>query len=162
AKKYFEIGIEAVHFGQAELMAMADPGFVNWTDLLTRVRGLAKTATARGTVLCDAHLPSGGIVIEGKLLFDFVSFPLRIKEISGEPQKGELKKFFLDGIYGRTKGGITPSGWACDNSPYIVEFDNFGISANPGSGSISDHYIWGYDEISWFYLQPENYRNEFL
>lgn len=105
---------------------------------------------------------SGGIVVDGKLIFDFVSFPLRIKEIGGEPQKGELKKFFLDAIYGSTNGGITPSGWACEQVPYLVEFDNYGISDYPGVSSVTDHFVWGYDEITWFYHQPEAYKNEFL
>ena len=32
-------------------------------------------------LICDSHVPSGGLVREGKLLMDFHSFPLRIKEI---------------------------------------------------------------------------------
>ncbi|TKB96378.1 hypothetical protein [Pedobacter cryophilus] len=164
ATKYIGTGIEAIHFGQVELMSMVDKNnnYAGWSDLLTRIRAMAKTKAIRGTVICDAHLGSGGIVIDGKLLFDFVSFPMRIKEISGEPQKGELKKFYLDAIYGRTKGGITPSGWSCDKALYQVEFDNFGISDHPGVSSISDEWTWGYDEISWYYNQSEDYRNEFL
>ncbi len=164
ARKYIETGIEALHFGQAEMMAMEDKNnnYAGWSDLLSRVRLLAKSIARRGTVICDAHLPGGGILVSGKLLFDFVSFPLRIKEISGEPPKGELQKFFLDAMYGRTKGGITPSGWSCARCPYLVEFDNYGTSDHPGIGSITDLWVWGYDEISWFSMQPEAYRNEFL
>ena len=164
AKKYMEIGIEAIHFGQAELMAMTDKNnnYEAWNDLLTRVRETALSVARRGTVLCDAHLPSGGIVVNGRLLFDFVSFPMRIKGICQYPQKGKLEKFYLDAIYGRTKGGTMPSGWHCDNSPFLVEFDNFGISDHPGVCKSNDYFIWGYDEITWFALQPEDYRNEFL
>lgn len=43
-----------------------------------------------------------------------------------------------------------------------MEFDNFGISDHPGTARLSDHFVWGYDEISWFSNQPETYRNEFL
>lgn len=164
ARKYMEIGIEAIHFGQAELMAMTDKAnnYAAWNDLLTRIRAAATGIARRGTVLCDAHLPGGGITVNGKLLFDFVSFPLRLKEVPGYPQKSELKKFYLDAIYGKTKGGITPSGWDCENSPYIVEFDNYGISEHPGSWNLNDHFVWGYDEISWFAIQPEDYCIEFL
>ncbi len=159
-----EIGIEAIHFGQAELMVMTDMNnnYEAWNDLLTRVRETALSVARRGTVLCDAHLPSGGIVVNGRLLFDFVSFPMRIKGICQYPQKGELEKFYLDAIYGKTKGGTMPSGWHCDNSPFLVEFDNFGISDHPGECRSKDYFIWGYDEITWFALQPEDYRNEFL
>jgi hypothetical protein len=46
--------------------------------------------------------------------------------------------------------------------PYIVEFDNFGISDHPNVPDHNSHTVWGYDEISWFARQPEQYRNEFL
>jgi len=164
AREYMEIGIEAIHFGQAELMAMTDKNnnYAAWNDLLSRVRETALTVARRGTVLCDAHLPSGGIMVNGKLLFDFISFPMRLKEICQYPQKAELKKYYLDAIYGRTKGGTTPSGWYCEKSPYIVEFDNFGISDHPGTCDLTDYFVWGYDEITWFAFQPEDYCKEFL
>ena len=164
ACKYMEIGIEAIHFGQVELMAMTDKNnnYSGWSNLLQKVRKAASSKARRGTILCDGHLGTGGIVIDGKHLFDFVSFPMRAKEIMGEPQKAELKVFYLDAIYRRTNGGITPSGWECDNIPYIVEFDNFGESDHPGTARLTDHFVWGYDEISWFSNQPESYRNEFL
>lgn len=162
AVKYMEIGIEAIHFGQVGLMAMSDANqnYAGWKNILTKVRAAAKTKARRGTVLCDGHVPN--IAVNGNLLFDFGSFPLRIREISGEPQKGEIKKFYLDAIYGNTKGGITPSGWICERSPYIVEFDNYGLSNHPGQANLSDHFVWGYDEISWYYLQDTEYKNSFL
>jgi len=164
AVEYINIGVEALHFGQVELMAMHDDGsgVEAWSTLLNKVRDYARLNARRGTVLCDGHMGSGGLVKDGKLLFDFVSFPMRVKEIVGDPQKGELKKFHLDAIYGRTKGGITPSGWSCDHVPYIVELDNFGISDHPGTPNLNDHFVWGFDEISWFANQSEAYRNEFL
>jgi hypothetical protein len=163
ACKYMEIGIEAIHFGQVELMAMQDTtNYACWSSLLQKVRNAALDKARRGTIICDGHLPSGGIVIDGKHIFDFVSFPLRPKEIIGDPQMAELKKFYLDAMYGRTKGGITPSGWTCDRLPYLVEFDNWGISDHPGEADINDIWVWGYDEISWFSNQPEEYRNYFL
>ncbi|MFB2121647.1 hypothetical protein [Parapedobacter sp. 2B3] len=164
AAEYINIGIEALHFGQVELMAMNSDGsgVEAWHTVLNKVRDYALIHARRGTVLCDGHMGSGGLVRDGKLLFDFVSFPMRIKEIMGDPQKGELKKFHLDALYGRTKGGITPSGWSCDRAPYIVELDNFGISEHPGTPNLNDHFVWGFDEISWFTNQPEAYRNEFL
>src|SRR3546814_4098307 len=79
ACRYMEAGIEALHFGQAELMAMTDRdnNYAAWRDLLQKVRSAASELARRGTVLCDAHLPNGGISVDGHLLFDFVSFPLR-------------------------------------------------------------------------------------
>ena len=55
-------------------------------------------------------------VCDGKLLMDFHSFPLRIKEILDRPEEAELKVGHTDAIYGRSKGGGTPSGWRCATS----------------------------------------------
>src|SRR5690606_33432408 len=158
------IGIEAIHFGQAQLMSMAgsEAGAAAWKELLEKVRSAALTVARRGTVICDSHLPNGGMVLDGRLLFDFVSFPLRLKEIIDEPQKVQLEVGYYDGIYRKTIGGITPSGWNCAHSVYLVEFDNFGISKHRDEPNWKDHYAWGYDEITWFFKQPEGYRNEFL
>src|SRR5690606_15200947 len=134
ARRYMEIGIEAIHFGQAQLMAMdhREVGVAAWKELLDKVRLAALTVARRGTVVCDSHLPNGGMVLNGPLLFDYVSFPLRLKEVIDEPQKVELEVGYYDGIYQKTVGGVTPSGWSCDRSLFLVEFDNFGISKHPG------------------------------
>jgi len=164
ARRYMEIGIEAIHFGQAQLMAMShgEAGLAAWKELLDKVRQTALTVARRGTIICDSHLPNGGMVLNGKLLFDYVSFPLRLKEVVDEPQKVELEVGYLDGLYQKTVGGVTPSGWSCERSLYLVEFDNFGISKHRDEPNWNDHYAWGYDEITWFSKQPEEYRNEFL
>ncbi len=163
ARRYMEIGIEAIHFGQAQLMAMeGEESLKAWQKLLGHVRNTAKNIARRGTVICDSHLPNGGMTVDGRLLFDFVSFPLRLREIVEKPQEVELQVGYLDGIYQKTVGGITPSGWSCERSLYLVEFDNFGISRHRDEANVDDHYAWGYDEITWFHKQPEGYRNSFL
>jgi hypothetical protein len=96
-----------------------------------------------------------------KLLFDFHSFPLRIKEVPGQPLKGILEKGYHDSLYGRSKGGVTPSGWRCGSLPYLVEFDNWGSSGKGGRPGVPWH-TWGYDEIDWFARQPEEERNAWL
>jgi hypothetical protein len=164
AVKYMEVGIEAIHLGQVTVIAMGDihQNYAGWNDFLSKAREAAKTKARRGTVLFDGHVPNtANIAVNGHLLFDFGSFPLRLKQIEDQPEKGQMQKFYYDAVYGRTVGGITPSGWSCIASPYIVEFDNTGISDHPGVAK-PDWYIWGYDEISWFYKQDETYRNFFL
>jgi hypothetical protein len=89
-----------------------DRGFEHWEQVLNLVRAHAGKHARRHLVLCDAHVPSGGLVRNGKLLLDFHSFPLRIMETPDKPQEAVLKVGFSDSIYGRSKGGITPSGWA--------------------------------------------------
>lgn len=165
ARKYIDAGIEAIHFGQVELMAMTDRNvhYRNWAAVLQRTRDYARSHARRKMVLCDAHVPGGGLSIEGKLLLDFHSFPLRPKELPDQAgQQAVLEKNYLDAIYGKSQGGITPSGWQCEHLPYLAEFDNFGVSATPGKANIASHFIWGYDEITWYSLQPEAYRNEWL
>jgi hypothetical protein len=157
---YIDVGIEAIHFGQVGLMDKNDPGHAAWLDMLGRVRAYARKHARRHFLVCDAHTPTGGYVEDGKLLFDFHSFPLRIVDVTNQPHKGVLKVGYADAIFKRSKGGITPSGWSCEYLPYLVEFDNFGRS-NPGKPSRSP-FIWGWDEITWFALMPEQERNDWL
>ncbi len=160
AARYIDAGIEAIHFGQVGLMDNNDPHHVGWLDMLNRVRAYAHKHARRHLVICDAHTPTGGYVEDGKLLFDFHSFPLRITAVTNEPYKGILEVGYADSIFQRSKGGSTPSGWSCEHLPFIVEFDNFG-SHNPGKPSASP-FIWGWDEITWFALMPEKDRNAWL
>ena len=165
AGSYLNIGIEAFHVGQLDLMGWNDPDYRNWADLLQRVRGYAAKKSRRHWVIIDAHVPKGGPVVDGRLLLDFHSFPLRPKEVADSPQKAVLEIGYSDGLYGRSKGGITPSGWTCEHLPFLVEFDNFGGTRTPGLATQSKGasiFTWGYDEITWLAQQPEAYRNEWL
>lgn len=160
--RYIDIGVEAIHMGQVELMDNRDPDRKHWLDMMTRLRNYAKKNARRHFLVCDAHVPSGGITgPDGKLLFDFHSFPLRIKAVADKPEEGVLEVGFLDSLFKRSQGGITPSGWECDSLPYLVELDNFGRSNYPGEDHGS-HFIWGYDEICWFAKQNEHYRDLWL
>jgi hypothetical protein len=165
AKSYIDVGIESIHLGQMELMDRGNSEYRYSLDMISRVRNYALKNARRHLVLCDAHVPSGGIVLsDGRLLFDIHSFPLRIEEVEDgmpSPQKGILKVGYLDSIFCRSRGGLTPSGWSCESLPYMVEFDNFEESGKEGQ-NIGGHWIWGYDEISWFAHQPEQYRNDWL
>jgi hypothetical protein len=160
ATSYIDAGLEAIHFGQVGLMDWNDKDHAHWWDMLSRVRAYAHQHARRHFLVCDAHVPTGGYLFGDKLLFDFHSFPMRIAEVEDKPYEGVLKVGNVDSIYLRSKGGITPSGWSCKNLPYIVEFDNFGCS-NPGKPSKA-YFVWGWDEITWFALQPEAKRNEWL
>ena len=162
AGTYMNIGCEALHLGQIALIGMADPKLEAWAAFLVKVREYAKKHARHKWVLLDAHTPSGGMVVNGKSLLDFNSFPLRIKEVVDKPQEGILQMGYLDALFGRSKACITPSGWSSPSLPFLVEFDNFGISRNPGVADTTSHFIWGYDEVSWFYLQPEKYRQDWL
>ena len=159
---YVDIGIEAIHLGQVALIGMNDPELNVWNSFLQKVRKVANKKARRNYVIFDAHIPQGGMVVNGVSLLDFNSFPLRIKEIEDEPIKGKLEMGYLDSMYGRSMGCIAPSGWSCESLPYLVEFDNFGIGDNPGKPNVESHTIWGYDEISWFFLLSREYQAEWL
>jgi hypothetical protein len=162
ARSYIDLGFEAIHWGQVDLMARNDPDRANWSEVLTLVRAYASQHARRHMVLCDGHVPGGGMVRDGQLLLDFHSFPLRIMETPDRPQEAILKVGFSDGLYGRSKGGTTYSGWKCDHLPYLVELDNFGASSQPGKPNAGTIWVWGYDEITWFAHQPLEYRADWL
>ncbi len=162
AASYIEAGFEAIHFGQVEIMNRNDPDNALWDDLLGRVREYAGRHARRHMVLCNGHVPSGGLMRDGRPLLDFHAFPLRIKEVPDRPQEAVLQLGFSDGIYGRSKGGATFSGWRCEHLPYLVEIDNWGASAKPGQAKAGGIWIWGYDEITWFAHQSQQYRSNWL
>lgn len=162
AASYIDVGCEAIHFGQAEIMNGNDPDLKHWSGVLERTRAHARRHARRHAVLCDAHVPHGGLVCDGRLLLDFHTFPLRIEEIENAPQEGRLRVGFTDALYQRSKGGVTPNGWRCDHLPYLVEFDNYGRSTETGKAGMGRFWVWGWDEITWFSQQPETYRNQWL
>jgi hypothetical protein len=159
---FIDAGCEALHLGQVELMNRNDRGLEHYAQVLARLRAHAAKHARRHLVLLDAHVPGGGLVREGQLLLDFHSFPLRIKEVPERPQEAVLQVGFSDGLYGRSKGGRTYSGWSCEHLPYLVEIDNWGVSPTPGKAAAGGIWIWGYDEITWFANQPDAYRADWL
>ncbi|NOW93508.1 hypothetical protein [Mucilaginibacter sp. SG564] len=164
AKSYIDAGIEGIHFGQVELMNKNDPNLDNYAQILTLIREYAGKHARRHMIICDSHVPSGGFVRNGKLLMDVHAFPLRIMETPGKPEEATLQVGHTDALYLRSKGGITPSGWTCEHLPYLVEFDNYGVSKKPGQENVGDipFWVWGYDEISWFAHQNKAYRTQWL
>ncbi|QDU58917.1 hypothetical protein [Aeoliella mucimassa] len=162
AGAYIDLGCEALHLGQVDLIGMADPEYRTWATLVARIRAYAKLHARRHLVLLDAHVPQGGMVVDGVSLLDFNSFPLRIKEVPDKPQQAVLEVGFLDSIFKRSKGCQTPSGWSCDSLPYLVEFDNYGPGPQPNVADTNSAFVWGWDEISWYAQQPEPYRKQWL
>ncbi len=160
ACRYIDAGFEAIHFGQVHLMDHKDPEHRCWLGMLTRVRKYAAQKARRRFVLCDVN--THGVVCNGRLLFDFHSYPLRMKEVKGTPQQAQLAVGYGDSLYYQSAGGIAPSGWACNQLPYMVGFDNTGTSGKPGQPGQGIPWVWGYDEISWFAHQSEPYRNSWL
>lgn len=167
ACSYINIGCEAFHLGQIELIGMHDPQREYWAKVIDHIRAYAAVHARRHWVLLDAHTPKGGMLKDRKSLIDFNSFPMRICAIPGEPKEGEaqqaeLRVNHLDGLYGKSLGCITPSGWTCESLPYLVEIDNYGKEEPVNVADTTSYFPWGWDEISWYAKQPETYRNEWL
>ena len=162
ARTYIDMGCEALHLGQVSLISGDNPGKEAYDRLIFLIRQYAASHARRHYVLLDGHVPQHGFIRHGVSLLDFNSFPLRIKEVVDRPMQGELQVNHLDALFCLSKGGIAPSGWQADHLPYLVEFDNFGRSTHTGVADTKDHFCWGYDEITWFALQPEEERNRFL
>ena len=171
ARRYIDAGFEAFHFGQVHLYGSMDRDYLATAGLLRRVREYAARRARRHMVLCDAH--TNGISARGRLLFDLHATILFLREIEGRPHRCRIVR------HGCSKGGISPSGWACDHLPYLAEFDNYGGAMRTGPHSIQvkkEHgelygpgestpgvlWPWGYDEIAWFAHQGPQYRGEFL
>jgi hypothetical protein len=164
AASYIDAGVEAIHYGQVELMNRNDRDLAHYAKVFERARAHAEARARRKMVLCDAHVPSGGLVRDGKLLLDFHSFPLRVKEVPAKgPMEGVLEVGFVDSFHGRSRGGSTFSGWSCKHLPYLVELDNWGPCDNPGQPNQPGAYwCWGYDEIGWFAHLPADRRRAWL
>jgi hypothetical protein len=162
AASYIDLGVEGIHFGQVEIMNGNDRDLAHWSQVFDLVRAYAAEHARRHMVLCNAHVPSGGLVRKGHLLLDFHAFPLRIKEVPDRPEEAIMQVGFSDGIYGRSKGGTTFSGWRCEHLPYLVELDNWGVSKQPGQAGAGGNWVWGYDEITWFAHQSKQYRSDWL
>ena len=162
AKSYIDIGCEAFHLGQVELIGADDPDKEHYAAFLKKIRDYAAQNARRHYIVLDGHTPKGGFVKDGVSLLDFNSFPLRIKEVPERPMEGVLEMGYSDAIFGRSQGAISPSGWEAESMPYLVEFDNFGTNGNPGVANLDDHFCWGYDDISWLAKQDEEYRNRWL
>ncbi|CAN5376503.1 hypothetical protein BH10PLA1_BH10PLA1_17490 [soil metagenome] len=161
AKRYIDAGYEALHMGQIHLMNNNDPGNKHWWSVIQRIRAYAETHARRHKILIDAHT-HGVAIDDGRLLFDFHSYPQHITDDVAHPQHGTLELNFRHSIFGKSLGGVSPNGWRCEHLPFIVEFDNWGRSGKPGQHLGTPNWVWGYDEICWFAHQPEDYRNEYL
>ena len=171
ACQYILLGYEGLHMGQIHLIGRDDKNWENWTELLTKIREFAYDRARRGFVFINAHT-HGLVGTDGVLLFDFHMYPSRpmadgLQEphfpTEDDPQCATFQAGHSDSIYGKSKGGMTYSGWECDSLPYLVELDNYGDdTASLHIPKPNDMRTWGMDEITWYANQPAWYRAEFL
>lgn len=167
AVRYIDSGFEALHLGQVKKMNDNDPGNQHWWNLVTMIRSYAAANARRNFVLLDAHTEGEYLGKSNRLLFDFHSDAIRMEEtVANSNGTLECRINESSGMYGKSKGGLTYMGWSTSSLPFIVEFDNYDISNYAGQRTAAGHpafwFNWGYDEITWFALQPESYRKHWL
>ena len=170
--RYIDAGYEAFHMGQADKMMLyrGNAYAHHWDAVLAPARAYAKTQARRGIALFDNHtaVDSAGIMVGDRLLFDIQGAGMVPDETVQEDGalKCRLKHYDECRIswIGRSGGGIHPLGFEIEVNFTIIELDNYGRSSRiaPGVATPQDFYNWGYDDVTWFALQPEWYRNQFL
>ncbi|MBP5274154.1 MAG: hypothetical protein ILO36_04370, partial [Abditibacteriota bacterium] len=167
--RYIDAGYEAFHLGQAEKMAGYDPKNYKYWDKVTSLgRKYARKHARRGLALFDCHtaITSGGMKIGDRHICDVIGAGIVPDET--EYKNGaymcricDYHDCWLQWI-GRSAGGIHPLGFRVENNFTILEFDNYGGSGKPYEPTFQAFFNWGFDDITWFALQPEWYRNPFL
>ena len=169
ACRFIDLGFEALHFGQTNLIGKNDENLACWTKVIHKTRAYAKENARRHYVLIDCHFPGHNFVgTDGVMLADFTAFPLCLYVKSGQtdhfasednPQECDIHPNTGGEVYNKHIHGVSPSGWETNDYPYLVEFDNYGVKPAEFGKAVNR---WGYDEICWWGHQPQWYRQKFI
>ncbi len=167
-RKYIDAGFESIHIQEGE-----DQTEYSYVDqILTMSREYAAGKARRGLVLFHNFFSmfTGGNKIGNRLLFDIQGngiVPIETVYEDGA-MKCKIGDYRVPGNelqwLGRSAGGQHPLGFDVDACPTLLEFDNYGPdpAGTPGVSNGVAFYTWGYDDITWFTMQPDWYREEFL
>ncbi|MHB8962404.1 MAG: hypothetical protein ACYC5K_04545 [Saccharofermentanales bacterium] len=168
--RYIDAGFESIHLGQVEMMMeyKTEQYEKYWDLVLQKSRAYARTHARRGIVLfdCHVHLGSGGLKIGSRLLMDIQAAPMN--PIETVQKDGALMCEISDyrdndaQWIGRIQGGEHPLGFTVEVNPTLIEFDNYGPLTGQGVSNGNGYGAWGYDDVTWFALQPSWYRDQFL
>jgi len=168
ACRYIDAGYEAIHLGQGEKSCGCRWEYYHdWDRVMTLIREYGKKHARRGMVLLDAHTIMGSPYwkLGDRLLVDITAAAMIPTDYKEEDGVLKCRLYTSDQIeqtwIGLSEGGKHPLGFEVETCPTLVEFDNYG---RPGPAGVYNEvwHPWGYDDITWFTLQPEWYRNEFL
>ena len=160
--RYIDAGYESVHLGQA--VSMMNDNSTNAGSLKTvleRCRNYAKTKLKRKIILFDCDTTSAIPVIKSgnELVTDIIStrlYPAETK-IEGVAFKADIS---INQSY--SVAGSHPLGFEVTAAPVFYKFENYSYTGSPGTSNNTIAGCWGFNDITWFALQPESYRNEFL
>ena len=168
ATKYIDFGYKALHMGQIKIIAEFDAGNTKTYNLFQSIRNYA--SNKRSFVIIDAHTTQD-IFLEqtNKLLLDFNSSPTRPTDtydnLLGASCSEDLKTMITgsEGIYGKSKGGVSPLGCYYEQTPYFVELDHYDpYPGNAGQFYPEEYIVWGYDEQNYFYNLSSGCKSDFV
>lgn len=159
--KFVEMGCEGVHLGQTMLVGEQDTDWKAYDEFISKMHAYHDPHARRHYVMYDAHAGEEGMFTpDGRSVLDYNAFPMRVEET---PENGYLTA--------RLRPGFTDAMYGTYPHPYLVELDGWGMSNHPGQPSDridpnlsfwEQIYVWGYDEETWFYVMPEQQRNDWL
>ena len=176
ATEFIKSGIEVLHMGIIEYEDKNDTNHLCTWDLLCKIRDYGATKN-RGIVLINADTWGVRLKKTDTLLYDYVMIPTRVSgyytghdstwssmwNYRESPYGGPGRLSVTDcSPFGKIGGGYVNLGWYADSIPYQVVLDNT-LTNNCNCLVYATCYtVYGFDEISWFTLQSEDYRNEWL
>lgn len=192
-RKYIDMGCESLNFSQAGLMNNMSTNPVYWNIVFDKLRDYARLQDPNKIrYLLIASHGKGMKDGNNRLAFDFVEGPARPSEMVSTPFSLNpimvgphmaiplypnggvtvLKKDACpnDEIYGKTMGGINPSGWTTEKSYGMIFLDNFGFEdgsvpsqfGTPHSPPQDCYSPFYWDEQTWFALNNKAYRDDWL
>jgi hypothetical protein len=179
ATTYIDLGCESINFSDFKSTIRNKEDYDTWFNLVDLIKKYADHSQAVRFVLVTGHHATGYVNSYNRLLFDFHSEPCRPVEdlhssynyimnggacmLKAETDP-DCKTLYRNGL-----GGINPSGWLCTRNPGSVFLDNYlcmdaDCRANWGrpTNGCSTAPPYHFDEMSWFGLQTEDYRNRWL
>jgi hypothetical protein len=117
AASYIDIGCEASPSGHGESMNRRDKDNAHWEELLTWSVNMRRSTRAVTWCLQRPHahrrLAAGWQPLAG-----LQCVPVAHHGEHECTMEAVLKVGYSDGLYGRSKGGKTFSGWSCEHLPY--------------------------------------------
>ncbi len=132
AASYIDLGIEGIHFGQVELMNKNDQQLDHYAQVTGPHTSLCRQTCPPQNDHLRTPCARRRFCERREIVDGCTCLPIRIMETPEKPEEAILKVGYTDALYGRSKGGITPSGWTCESLPYLIELDNYGASKRPG------------------------------
>ena len=158
ARRYIDAGYEAIEFGQVELMAENDEDMVYWGEVLAMIRAYAKKKARRRSVICSARVTNRGLECDGKVLWDYVSSPMRMvqgkEKMSVRLMGGNVGSIYEDFEIEKKKEGE-------ERGERVMRVFEIG-QWRRGVSDDDDLLIWGADEAGWFANQKKERRDAFL